>query len=57
LQYFAIAEAESFRNLKPDVSKTLDKRSKKSLPKKRKAAAWNSGYVVDLLNLRPLQDI
>jgi len=35
----------------------LDKRSKKSLPKKRKAAAWNSGYVVDLLNLRPLQEI
>ncbi len=33
----------------------LDKRTKKSLPKKRKAAAWNSGYVVDLLNLRPLQ--
>jgi len=35
----------------------LDKRSKKSLPNKRKAAAWNSGYVVALLNLRPLQDI
>jgi predicted transposase YbfD/YdcC len=35
----------------------LDKSSKKSLPKKRKAAAWNSGYVVELLNLRPLQEI
>jgi len=35
----------------------LDKRSKQSLPKKRKAAAWNSRYVVDLLNLRPLQEI
>ncbi|MBA3904194.1 MAG: hypothetical protein C0522_11075 [Rhodocyclaceae bacterium] len=35
----------------------LDKRSKKSLPKKRKAAAWNPSYVVDLLNLRPLQEI
>jgi len=35
----------------------LDKRSKKTLPKKRKATAWNSGYIADLLNLRPLQDI
>ena len=35
----------------------LDKRSKKSLPKKRKDATWNSRYVVDLLNLRPLQKI
>ena len=35
----------------------LDKRRQKSLPKKRKAAAWNPGYVVDLLNLRPLQEI
>ena len=35
----------------------LDKRSKKSLPKKRKAAAWNSDYVVELLNLRPLQEL
>ena len=35
----------------------LDKRSKKSLPKKRKAAAWNPSHVVDLLNLQPLQEI
>jgi len=34
----------------------LDTRSKKSLPKKRKAAAWNSSYIVELLNLRPLQE-
>lgn len=34
----------------------LDKSRKKSLPKKRKAAAWNSGYVVELLNLQPLQE-
>ena len=34
----------------------LDKRSKKSLPKKRKAAAWNSAYVAELLNLQPLQE-
>jgi len=35
----------------------LDKSSTKSLPKKRKAAAWNVNYVVELLNLRPLQEI
>lgn len=35
----------------------LDKSNAKSLPKKRKAAAWNSQYVVDLLNLQPLQEI
>ncbi len=32
----------------------LDKSNAKSLPKKRKAAAWNSQYVVDLLSLQPL---
>lgn len=35
----------------------LDKTSAKSLPKKRKAAAWNSQYVVDLLKLQSLQVI
>ncbi len=35
----------------------LDKRSKNSLPKKRKATAWNGRDVVDLLNLWPLQKI
>ena len=35
----------------------LDKNNTKSLPKKRKAAAWNAQYVVDLLNLQPLQKI
>jgi predicted transposase YbfD/YdcC len=35
----------------------LDKSNAKSLPKKRKAAAWNSQYVVELLNLQPVQDI
>lgn len=35
----------------------LDNRSKKSLPKKRNAAARNFDYVVELLNLRPQQDI
>lgn len=35
----------------------LDKSRVKSLPKKRKAAAWNSQYVVDLLKLQPLQEI
>jgi predicted transposase YbfD/YdcC len=35
----------------------LDKSNAKSLPKKRKAAAWNSQYVVDLLKLQPLQEI
>jgi predicted transposase YbfD/YdcC len=35
----------------------LDKSSTKSLPKKRKAAAWNSQYVVDLLKLQALQEI
>lgn len=35
----------------------LDKGSKKSLPRKRKAAAWNSHYVADRLNPRPLQEI
>ena len=35
----------------------LDKRSNKSPPKKRRAAAWNSRHVVDLLNLRLLQEI
>lgn len=35
----------------------LDKSRTKSLPKKRKAAAWNSQYVVDLLKLQPLQEI
>ena len=35
----------------------LDKSRLKSLPKKRKAAAWNSQYVVELLKLRPLQEI
>jgi predicted transposase YbfD/YdcC len=32
----------------------LDKNNAKSLPKKRKAAAWNSQYVVELLSLQPL---
>ena len=32
----------------------LDKTNAKSLPKKRKAAAWNSQYVVELLSLQPL---
>jgi len=31
-----------------------DKSNAKSLPKKRKAAAWNSRYVVDLLSSQPL---
>ena len=35
----------------------LDKSNTKSLPKKRKVAAWNSQYVVDLLKLQPLQQI
>lgn len=35
----------------------LDTTSKKSLTKKRKATAWNSGYVVELLKLRPVQEI
>ena len=35
----------------------LDKATAKSLPKKRKAAAWNSQYVVDLLKLQPRQAI
>lgn len=35
----------------------LDKRSTKSLPKKRKAAAWNPNHVVELLKLQPLQQI
>lgn len=35
----------------------LDTTTKKSLPKKRKAAAWNSAYVVELLKLRPVQEI
>ena len=35
----------------------LDKSNTKSLPKKRKAAAWNSQYVVELLKLQPLQAI
>jgi predicted transposase YbfD/YdcC len=35
----------------------LDKSNAKSLPKKRKAAAWNSQYVVDLLSLQPLPAI
>ena len=35
----------------------LNKSNKKSLPKKRKAAAWNPQHVVDLLNLRPLKGI
>ncbi len=35
----------------------LDATRTKNLPRKRKAAAWNSRYVVDLLNLRPLEDI
>jgi hypothetical protein len=34
----------------------LDKSRVKSLPKKRKAAAWNSQYVVDLLKLQSLQE-
>jgi predicted transposase YbfD/YdcC len=32
----------------------LDKNNAKSLPKKRKAAAWNPQYVVELLSLQPL---
>lgn len=35
----------------------LDKSRGKSMPTKRKAAAWNSQYVVDLLKLQPLQEI
>lgn len=35
----------------------LDKGNAKSLPKKRKAAAWNPSYLVELLNLQLLQDI
>jgi predicted transposase YbfD/YdcC len=35
----------------------LDKSRVKSLPKKRKAAAWNSQYVVDLLKLQTLKEI
>ena len=35
----------------------LDKSRVKSLPKKRKAAAWNSQYAADLLNLQPLTEI
>ena len=35
----------------------LDVSRKKSLPKKRKAAAWNPRYLVELLNLRPLREI
>lgn len=35
----------------------LDKSNSKSLPKKRKAAAWNSQYVVELLKLQPVQEI
>jgi predicted transposase YbfD/YdcC len=35
----------------------LDKSNAKSLPKKRKAAAWNSQYVVELLKLQPVQEI
>ena len=35
----------------------LDKSNAKSLPKKRKAAAWNSRQVVDLLKSQPLQEI
>lgn len=35
----------------------LDKSSTKSLPKKRKAAAWNPRYLGELLNLQPLQEI
>lgn len=35
----------------------LDKESKKSLPKKRKAAAWNPDYLVRLLNLQSIQQI
>ena len=35
----------------------LDKISKKSLPRKRKAAAWNPRHLVELLNLQPLQEI
>jgi len=35
----------------------LDKSNAKSLPRKRKAAAWNSQHVVDLLKLQPLQEI
>jgi predicted transposase YbfD/YdcC len=35
----------------------LDKSRVKNLPKKRKAAAWNFQYVVDLLKLRQLREI
>ena len=53
-----LAPARLFRPNDKSYKATYEPfRRKPSPADKRKAAAWNSGYVVDLLSLRPLQDI